>query len=1003
MRGFYNIVMTLAVVVLVQSCYMDERLSFDSMKEGVPVRVTLGYSSSESIVETRAALPPEYENRIENIYLFVFNSAGERQKLLENLNSDQGRSSLFEWGGTGGLIPDNDNTSNGRGYLSFVCGSLSNATIVAIANVTTGNVTTAYTVTPAELDEIQTIDDLKAKVMTMEQPSVGRGALFMMTGYAKNEDGSTSIDISGSESGDETLSCTLKLERTDAKVEVRINSKVPEGKNWTDFSFRPMSWQVVNVPAQSFILPDDNGNDADGTYFSTVASELDTLSANENNTYYQGGVFTFYMPENLKKIAPGVTIDSYAEREEWITSDLPDGEAPFGPGHTVENVEFKNAPENATYLVITGELSYKDAKNYSVNADTRYFIHLGYEGGDCEDFLTKRNHYYKYTVTVQGINDIIVEVENDGMEEQRPGHEGNVIYTTNGFYEFDCHYDRRLISLSKDDLRSDDLSWGVSTPYSKGVHKVGETVPENLRDYRWIKFAVNSHYGEGSGQLVKYPGDQNYDDPYPLEGSANNQPSPYYNGGDGGNHPDARLMDIEQLLVYLKEQAVNETDIFDDNGNVYISVFVDEFLYTYDPLSTSPTLKLSLWKEKSVNQPDRLLYIVSDGAQFSPDGQSSVVSALYTFKQKSIRTIYNTDPSLTRLTTAWGLEAVMETDRLPVDKEMSQGANDQDNGRSNTLKYLENNLNWTSVLSTDAEGHYSLKDDFRNVFYACLMRNRDLDGDNTVDDDEIRWYLAAINQLTDIYIGEYALDYESRLYPYDPINGSYPPNGGSNSVYWHYASSTFQDRIVGVEGWWGIGREYWNVPYVLWAEEGPSKGNYKASEALNGANYAYRCVRNLGIELDNISDTPQDFVQPIEENTFDLSYLDPKALRDYYIAGAGAMPVHNEKSEHNLPYKQFEVTTKAYGDNYTWQQYQTSNPCASAGYRLPNLRELLIFTSRMENLRDPGGMIMSYTGFSMCDFVPYGEDRMGYSYNPDDGSMGPANHKGYVYGVRDLE
>lgn len=1000
MRGFYNIVMTLAVVVLVQSCYMDERLSFDSMKEGVPVRVTLGYSSSESIVETRAALPPEYENRIENIYLFVFNSAGERQKLLENLNSDQERSSLFEWGGTGGLIPDDDNTSNGRGSLSFVCGSLSNATIVAIANVTTGNVTTAYTVTPAELDEIQTIDDLKAKVMTMEQPSVGRGALFMMTGYAKNEDGSTSIDISGSESGDETLSCTLKLERTDAKVEVRINSD-PANENWSEFSFRPKSWQVVNVPEQSFILPDENGNDAEGTYFSTVASELDTLSANENNTSYDGGVFTFYMPENLKKVAEGVTIGSYAEREKWITSDLPDGEAPLGPGHTVENIEFKNAPENSTYLVITGELSYKDAKNYSVNADTRYFIHLGYESGNYEDFLTKRNHYYKYTVTVQGINDIIVEVENNSMEEQRPGHEGNVIYTTNGFYEFDCHYDRRLISLSRDDLRSDDLSWGVSTPYSKGVHKVGETVPENLRDYRWIKFAVNSHYGVGSGQLVKYPGDQNYNDPYPLDPNNNDLQSPYYTSGDR-NYTEARLMDIEQLLVYLKEQAVNDTDrIFDDvSENVYISVFVDEYLYTYDPLSTSPTLDLTLWKEKSVNQPDRLLYIISEGAKFSPDGQSSVVSALYTFKQKSIRTIYNTDPSLTGLTTAWGLEAVMETDRLPVDTDMSD-ASDSDNGRENTWNYLLSkrdghwgffewiyeDLKWTNILSTTGEGHYEFRnDEYENVFFACLMRNRDLDGDNIVDENEIRWYLAAINQLTDIYIGEYALDYESRLYPYDPVSGSYPPNG---RVYWHYASSTYDVSQRG--------------PVVLWAEEGTSKGNYgSSSNQYNGPDYAYRCVRNLGIPLNEIDRAPQDFVQP-DGNTFDLSYLDPKALRDYYIAGAGAMPVHNEKSEHNLPRKRFEVSNMSYGHNNTWQQYQTSNPCASAGYRLPNLRELLIFTSRMENLRDPGGMIMSYTGFSMCGFSPYGADRMGYSYNPDDGSMGPANHQGYVYGVRDLE
>ena len=39
----------------------------------------------------------------------------------------------------------------------------------------------------------------------------------------------------------------------------------------------------------------------------------------------------------------------------------------------------------------------------------------------------------------------------------------------------------------------------------------------------------------------------------------------------------------------------------------------------------------------------------------------------------------------------------------------------------------------------------------------------------------------------------------------------------------------------------------------------------------------------------------------------------------------------------------------------------------------------------------------------MCGFPPYDETRKGYSYNSGDGSMGPADHNGYVYGVKDLE
>lgn len=1023
MRKFINsIVLTTAVLISVHSCYIDERPFQNPVQEGIPVRVSLSYSSSGNVVETRSALPPEYENRIENIYLFVFNSAGVRQPLLNSIESGEERSSLFVWGGegSGGLQPGNDDHSYGS--LEFVCGSLSNATIVAVANVTTEDVSTAYTVTPEELDKIEYLDSLKEKIMNMERQSVGRGALFMMTGYAMNEgedeDGGTSIDISGNENGDAVLSCTLKLERTDAKVEVQLTSGVPEGKNWSDFSFRPLTWQVVNVPAQSYILLNGEGKDAEGSYFSTTASELDTLRSNENGTLYEGGAFSFYMPENLKRVKDGVNIQSYEEREKWITSPL-EGGTSAGPGHSENNISFEYAPEKSTYLIITGQVSYKDALGYSVSADTRYYIHLGYGSGDPNDFLTKRNHHYIYNVHVQGINDIIVEVEQKGQEPERPGHEGEVVYSSSGLFEFDCHYDRRLIRLHRDSLLSEDLSWGVSTPFSKGIHVVDvneddRAVPADLLDYRWIKFAVNKHYGVENNKFVKYPGDQNYNDPYPRadmeEGVHYNAEAPYYNRDtspweDPVDYPDARLMDINQLLKYLKQMADDDADgIFDSNGYVSISVFVDENLYTYDPRAKNPEAitqeSLTNYWKQSVNQQDRMLHIISRGAQYSPDGNSSVVSTLYTFKQKSIRTIYNPDPDLEDLKTAWGLEANMETGRLKADYD--RNADSEDNGRENTWEYLEpfyGALEWTDVLSTDENGHYTLNEDYQNTFYACLIRNRDLNGDNKVDENEVRWYLASINQLTDIFIGEYALDYESRLYPYDPVNKSYPPNGKTGNVCWHYASSTCRSYTQNFI----THRE----PYVVWAEEGPSKGNYESSslDKNNGEYYSYRCIRNLGIPLDDLARTPDELIkcESLGNNVyeFDLSRLDPKALRSYYVSGSNTFPAHNEKSSHNLPRKSFEVSLTRYGNNLTWSEYQEENPCEDAGYRLPNLRELLIFTSRLSVPNN--GMIMSNTSFSMCGFPPYDETRKGYSYNSGDGSMGPADHNGYVYGVKDLE
>lgn len=48
-----------------------------------------------------------------------------------------------------------------------------------------------------------------------------------------------------------------------------------------------------------------------------------------------------------------------------------------------------------------------------------------------------------------------------------------------------------------------------------GVQEVvtdASQIRAEMRDYRWIKFAVNAEYGVDSEQMVKYPGDQNYND-----------------------------------------------------------------------------------------------------------------------------------------------------------------------------------------------------------------------------------------------------------------------------------------------------------------------------------------------------------------------------------------------------------------------------------------------------------------------------------------------------------
>lgn len=918
---YINLIVFLTAVSCTDVMFRED---IGRVEEGLPANIVLNVNASAGETITRAERDSISENQVENLYVFIFDEAGEIHE----------RS--FYTVGTG----LDYSVTEKKGKVAIKTRSLNKARIVGIANLTTSSTSTAYSITKETLDGIGNFDALENLVMTMKENSVERYAIFMMTGFAKDSGGNTSINIPGTEgSGTETLECTLQLERTDAKIKFEITTEAnpPAGTVWSDFSFLPKTWTVKNVPSQSYLIERMSG-DFDGAtaeYFDTPAISFETIDRNDDGRIYEGGSFIFYMPENRK--TPKLQITDYAERDAWS-------------GYAEGDKIFTNANDNSTYVEITGTLSYME-NTFAKNADIRFIVHLGDTSSDINDYDTKRNTFYTYKIKVRGINDIVTEVETDN--EIRPGYEGDIVTSESGYYEFDSHYDRCLIKINPANI-GENIYWSVNTPFSRGVYEItgdeGQEVPESMRDYRWIKFAVNAEYGVDEGKFVKYPGDQNYNDPYPLSGAVHgtdyDAPSPYYEH----NYPDARLMDINQLMIYLKQKkADGRTD------EMTVTVFVDENLYFKNPITgEEDNEQRSLWKLTS-DKEDRLMHLIVKDAKFSTDDNSSVITAEYTFRQRSIQTIFNVDKD--ELKTAWGLESKMETDRLKTG-DVSSGS-DSRNGRQNCLNWLVGRK-WTDIIDTEGSAH-ALKDNYNNAAFACLLRNRDLNGDNNVDANEIRWYLAAIDQLTDIYLGEYALDEQSRLYPQNAADRE-------NMVRWHYTSSS----------------AYGNDAWILWAEEGASRGASGGSIDDYGSTnklFSYRCVRNLGLKLTEPWAIPTDLIevtkQPDGNYLIDVTNMNVKARRN--TAEVNPLPNHNERSDINKPYARFLVHKDCFGypveavnggqvDAYTasteddagynwanrfnWEYYQTSDPSPD-GYRIPNQREFLIMTSRLASSQWP--------------------------------------------------
>lgn len=1078
----------LGLVTVLTACADEEIVKTYNIKEGVPVTVNLKFNVAASAVETRSAQDATVEQTVQRLFVIAFKRNGEvsGKTYLESVNTTgSGTVTLDMYSGTGQQIFAVANPNSGVGTLSY-------EQLAAVTN----------------LDDFKALSSqLRTDKGETVSLSVERMA-FLMCGQLKNTEGGTDIavDAQGNLVG---AADKIDLERVDARItfNVGVDAEVNRYTNMTFtpkyYRVENIPQGTYLVPREN----EDYAETMTTGYASMQAAGKEYYFDEAKRENDDRPYFEFYLLENRRQPTKRITSQEkkasysevqnlYALREKRArTENTVDGTK---PGQDYVPGDFIFAPANATYVTIRGTLSFRDETDF-YHADVTYTVHLGSTGSNPDDeklvnnYDVRRNTHYTYNVTITGVESMRVEVVSD--KEERPGVEGDVIKAGGEVVDLDSHYGRAKFSLTRGDIKA-GLSWAISTPFQRGLkvfdrsnytvngdeegdvqtdisqleNREGLKTDLSLNDYRWVQFAINQECvlvrdDEGHADVkvppsafAKYPGyaaysSTNLSEQAPAFGGKGY----HYSGSTAIYSEDVVLYDVNQLLNHLfieanksKEQGC---DLFlkdggvsyDDDAEVTITAFIDEFVYKYNPTKDYYKIpdeevtsdELLLWK-KVVNGENRMLHICVEGAQYSPDGNTSWAESVITFSQRPIYTFYDPDSDVK---TAWGTEFKNESEDAKDDTDKNLPAtssalndinwikdnNTFDDGRKNTLEVLDQltDLKWTDVLYLNDGDYGRLKDKYKSVWFACLGRNRDLNGDNIVQLDEIRWYLASVDQLTDIFIAEAAVP-NAKLYSQNATSASVPLE--------HVISSTYH-TITTTGGW---NRSTTMKPWIIWAEEGASRGVYGDSGDKTSDPHTYRCLRNLGLSLKTIASEVDDYVKSKDESGniitkdrvvnvgrgtvtyterfIDLSRLEPNTLRAALTGGI--LPQNKERDDNDRPYRKFAVLVSAEGSRWnssytnasglypqgtgsyiSWNSLYNNevigNPCPD-GYRAPNLRELMLMYTTYPDLfeNDFGGQYSFYlckTGFSFDGWPGYTDGRPGFVYiyesNADYGNL----------------
>ena len=984
----------LTVAFMAASCAKDD-LGVPTNSEGHPVRVTLnmGMGKSTDIVVTRA--DNSYSD-LGNLYLFVYGNDGKYQQMLSTTAT--GSNSIY--------VGTRSEDDNGVTYPITINTTSGTKNLLAVANTSAVAAdggfwdSMASIATDAAAGKLS-FDQLKAAVISLRKDLYEKSTEMLPIQIVS----STQMLISG------------------------VNEGVVFGTNGNITNYGPdevvvkmdraMARITFNIATESVLTNTNKSNTKSDTYINSASMTIGNVSGG-NYT------FSFYMPENIPVAKENASIATYQDRDKWSGDK----------GSRPENKTWTNAPQYSTFVVISGTYSQSgDTTDKSYTGNVSYTIHLGDFSNDAwSNFNVERNCSYTYKMSVKGVDNIVVEAEKDGDENQ-PGAEGQIFtYDASTYsYELDAHYEQvfleyNLSTIAKaittalgtyaetkpsdeaiDNAIADNLilviqseamdythaatddepytvqnKRGTLSPYriyANAVRNAADTVaakknvlagagtdihPTKGFDYKWVEF-----WPQTGTDIAAYPGVSEW---------SREDISDFSNKGAYGGTATTEsgyLKDVYDVIVAMgkvvkkiyKGESVS-TDKVDDgiivtrSNNDYVArftAFVNEYYYYRHPLTG---MKVTSWSVMTNKIPREMIIAMS--SSISQDGNSSY-SQIYSYiTQASIQTFYNSRVSDIN---GFGIETYNETPHITFGTPKSEDGLSKTDGRSNQITligglpkdwntFIASAYNgWTSSVSSDRTTHklseaaYKGADQNKDAYayYACLSRNRDLNGNGVIDNNEIRWYLPSLNEYIRIGVGSNAISNAAQLYMGDKMNMKRPSyswsydDGYPIDYIWdgalYYTSSNDDERV------------YWAVERGSYSKDGENWGGGFAAKPI-------RCIRSLpantgGFDISSVHvASDASYVAHNVNGSTVLEFKGRLVDELYRERTDGVLIPHDEDDNANSYYDGIIVAKNYLGTTYTLNRIinsgDTYNPCRNyhetgdngATWRVPNLAEL---------------------------------------------------------------